>query len=501
MPEVHGLEVEPIIGLEIHVQLATRTKMFCNCPVAFGSEPNTNVCPVCLGLPGALPVINRQAFEFAIQTGVALNCTIARFTKWDRKGYYYPDLPKNYQISQYDLPVAENGYFEFPFDEDVDHRIHKVRIRRAHLEEDAGKNVHDFAGCTAVDLNRAGTPLLEIVTEPDLHSADEAREFAVQLHRLVRYLGVSEANMQQGQMRFEPNINVQIHKGGEVFRTPIVEVKNLNSFKSLHGAIAFEIERQVESWLEDGKTAATGNKANRGWDDVRMMTVPQREKEEAHDYRYFPDPDLVPLTTDAAHIDHLREEMPELPAPRTERFVCEYKVPPKDAPALVDDRATADLLDHAAENGVNKITLAKHFLSFWARHANERGTTIAGLGLPAARMAALCRLQDDGKINATAASQISAVMLERDVEPEQLAEELGLVQSRDEGQIAAWVAEALAGNAQAVNDAIANPKKLKAARGFLTGQVMKLSGGTADPKMVGAMIDEKLTALAAQRGG
>jgi aspartyl-tRNA(Asn)/glutamyl-tRNA(Gln) amidotransferase subunit B len=496
LPEAGGhmtnateLLVEPIIGLEIHVQLATRTKMFCSCPLEFGAPPNSRVCPVCLGLPGALPVINRQAVELAVRAALALNCRIASFTKWDRKNYYYPDLPKDYQISQYDLPISCGGHFELT----CGGELQRVRIIRAHLEEDAGKNVHDFPGYTGVDLNRAGTPLLEIVTEPDLHSAEESREFAVQLQRLVRYLGVSEANMQEGHMRFEPNINLRITKDGREFRTPIVEVKNLNSFRSLYLAVQYEIDRQLEQWRETGEIAAMGNKANRGWDDVKEITLPQREKEEAHDYRYFPDPDLVPLTFEAAWVAGLKAEMPELPICRAERFVAEYRIPAQDAPALVDDRRTADLLDAAADAGGDKALLAKHFLSFWAKHANERETTVAGLGISPERLAELANLVREGKVNATAAAQIAEAMLGSGESPSAIAERLGVVQSRDTGQIAAWVDEVLAANEQAVRDAIANPKKIKAARGFLTGQVMKVSGGKADPKIVGELIEKKLS--------
>lgn len=517
------LQIEPIIGLEIHVQLATRTKMFCGCAVEFGAPPNARVCPVCLGLPGALPVINRRAVELTIRTGLALNCKVAPFTKWDRKSYFYPDLPKNYQISQYDLPLCTGGFLEFPFEG----RVCKVRILRAHLEEDAGKNVHDFPGVTAVDLNRAGTPLLEIVSEPDLRSADEAREFAMQLQRLVRYLGVSEANMQKGQMRFEPNINVLIRQHDRQVRTPIVEVKNLNSFRSLHGAVRYEIQRQVAAWREDGVVATRGNKSNRGWDDEREATLPQREKEEAHDYRYFPDPDLVPVKPDPHWVAELREHQPELPIPRTERFISEYKLPPRDAPALVDVRATADLLDHAAEAGGDKLTLARQFQSFWAAQANARNTSIAGLGVAPRRLAELANLVRDGKINATAAAQIADAICKRldpriadeqargargprpapdesvidfaeidgdEFSPARLAEELGLLQSSDVREIEAWVDAALAANEKAVQDALANPKKMQAARGFLTGQVMKLSGGKADPKLVGELIARKLGA-------
>lgn len=486
---IDGLRAEPIIGLEIHVQLATRTKMFCACPLEFGAAPNTAVCPVCLGLPGALPVVNEYAVELGIRAGIALNCQIAEFTKWDRKSYYYPDLPKNYQISQYDLPIAYDGVMEYQLGEE--HR--RIRIRRAHLEEDAGKSVHDVPGCTLVDLNRTGTPLLEIVTEPDFHSADEAREFAVQLQRVVSYLHISEANMQKGQIRFEPNINLRIHHEDRTYTTPIVEVKNLNSFKALHGAIEFEIHDQVRRWRETGRTSATGNKQNRGWDDVHGITLPQREKEEAHDYRYFPDPDLVPLTPDPGRIAALKDEMPELPIPRTARFIAEYKLSPKDAPALVDDRATADLLDQAKDAGGDATTLGKHFLSFWLMHANERHTTIAALAIPAERFAQLATLQHEGAINATAAAQIAEAMLDRPVPPAELAQAMGLLQSRDTGEITAWIEAAFAANAKAVQDAVGNPKKLQAARGFLVGQVMKLSGGKADPRIVGELIERKLT--------
>jgi aspartyl-tRNA(Asn)/glutamyl-tRNA(Gln) amidotransferase subunit B len=494
MQNIDGYTIEPIIGLEIHVQLSTRTKMFCGCAVEFAAAPNSRVCPVCLGLPGALPAVNAHAVELAVRTGLALHCRIAEVTKWDRKSYYYPDLPKSYQISQFDQPICGGGYFELPYEG----HIRKIRIRRAHLEEDAGKNIHESSGGTAVDLNRAGTPLLEIVTEPDLRSADEAREFAMQLQRLVGYLGVGEANMMKGQMRFEPNINLRIRRDRLDVRTPIVEVKNLNSFRSLHGAIDYEIRRQFDEWRESGRAAAIGNKSNRGWDDVAEMTRPQREKEESDDYRYFPDPDLASLSIEAKWVEHLQDELPEMPIPRTERFVCEYKLPPKDAPALVDDRATADLLDHAAEGGADKVTLGKHFLSFWSRLANERGSTVAGLGLPATFFADVAVLTHEGTISATAAAQIAEEAVRRGangsaVAPAaELASALGLLQTRDATQIAAWVQQAFVANENAIADAQENPKKAHAIRGFLAGQVMKISGGKADPKLAAEIIGKRL---------
>ncbi len=487
------LTVRPIIGLEIHVQLATQTKMFCACPVRFGDEPNSNVCPVCLGMPGVLPVMNRVAYEHSVRMALALQCQIARFTKWDRKSYYYPDLPKNYQISQYDLPMSSDGVFDVPSGENGEAR--RVGIIRAHLEEDAGKNIHDNPRVTLVDLNRTGTPLLEIVTQPDLHSAEEAYNFCVELQRLVVYLGISEGSMQKGHMRFEPNVNVSITHEGKEYRTPIAEVKNLNSFKSVRGAIAFEIERQVNDWMADRDyVIGKAPKENRGWDDVREVTEYQRGKEEAHDYRYFPDPDLVPVEIDDARLEQIRESVGELPLERKARMEAEHGLTPSEAELIIQSRVTADLFEEAAQVG-HAPTLGKHFTSFWAKHANERGVTVAELGIDAARLGELSKITADGMINATAAAAIAEKVLETDQTPTELAEAMGLVQVRDEGQMQSWVDEAFEANAKAVQDALTNPKKAKASRGFLTGQVMKLSGGKADPKIVSRLIDEKLNAL------
>jgi len=533
------LTVEPVIGLEVHVQLAARSKMWCGCPVEFGRSPNTATCPVCLGLPGALPVLNSAAVELAVLTGLALNCTIARRSRWERKHYFYPDQPKNYQITQYEQPLCSNGYMELK----SDHRIHKIRIDRAHLEEDAGKIHHNKSNGAAVDLNRAGAPLLEIVTCPDFNSADEVREFAVQLQRLVRYLGVSEANMEKGQMRFEPNINLKITAGGREIRTPIVEVKNLNSFHSLHAAIVYEQDRQLEQWRATGAEARSGAKVSRGWDDDRRITLSQREKEEADDYRYFPDPDLGPLTTDPDWVAELREHLPELPIPRTERCISEYKLTPHDADAVVDCRATADLLDQAAEAGGDKIILAKQFLGFWARLARERNTTIAGLGITPRRLAELADLVRAGVVNATSAARIAGEMAPRvdellaarasgrsfaapddsgdpdaaaplmrpapdkciisfepadspELAPAHLAEQLGLLQTSNETEIMEWIELAFDENEQAVRNALGAAPKSRAARGYLIGQVMKASDGKAAPRLTAQLLEQKLKSIA-----
>lgn len=498
--------IRPIIGLEIHVHLRTRTKMFCGCPVMYEAPPNSCVCPVCLGHPGTLPVMNRRAFELAALTGLALNCQIARFTKWDRKSYYYPDMPKNYQISQYDLPLSAGGWFEVA----ADGRPRRVRIRRAHLEEDSGKNIHDPSGCTLVDLNRAGTPLLEIVTEPDLASADETYAFCVELQRLVTYLGVSEGNMKKGQMRFEPNVNVAITTNGTEHRTPIVEIKNLNSFRHVRDAVAFEVDRQVQAWRENPHyVIGEAENENRGWNAERGVTEFQRGKEAAHDYRYFPDPDLVPVEVSDALLGDLQRRLPELPAARIERYASAFGLALVDAETLVSDRATADLYDETVRARGNAGVVAKQFVNIWQSLAHDRSTTVAGLGLRAAAMAELAQMTADGTINRSAVSQVAQAMVEQSAgaaagaeadrpaakpapSPLDLARDLGLVQVRDTAATAAWVDQAFAENDQAVRDALANPKKAKAAAGFLRGQVMKLSGGKADPRLVGELIEARL---------
>jgi aspartyl-tRNA(Asn)/glutamyl-tRNA(Gln) amidotransferase subunit B len=496
MSATTDIQVRPIIGLEIHVQLATKTKMFCSCPIDFGGEPNSRVCPVCMGMPGTLPVINRQAVEYSILLGMAVGCEIPGFTKWDRKSYYYPDLPKNYQISQYDLPLCKNGHFDLQ----VDGALKRIRILRAHLEEDAGKNLHEGLDHTRVDLNRAGTALLEIVTEPDIAGADEAYEFCVELQRLVRWLGISEADMQKGHMRFEPNINVAITDAdGKEYRTPIIEIKNLNSFRSVRNAIAYEIGRQVDEWRADHSyTLAKYGKENRGWDDDRGVSEFQRGKEEAHDYRYFPDPDLVPVVPDEAWLKSIRESMPELPLARQKRYMEALNLSLAEAVQIVTDRATADLYEAAIAVGGDARTLAREFVSFWSMHANARQCTIAGLGIDAERMGQLSSMVAKSTINATAAAAIAEKMLTSPDGPQQIAEQENLIQTSDAGALEKVVDEAMAANPNAVECAKPGHKKEKASFGFLMGAVMKASGGKANPKVVQEILAKKLKALYGQ---
>ncbi|HUS92457.1 MAG TPA: Asp-tRNA(Asn)/Glu-tRNA(Gln) amidotransferase subunit GatB, partial [Phycisphaerae bacterium] len=469
---------------------ATETKMFCRCRNRFGDPPNTNVCPVCLGMPGVLPVMNRKAVEYAMKVGLALDCTVAAFTKWDRKSYYYPDLPKNYQISQYDLPLNAGGRLEVPL---ADGSSKTVRVLRAHLEEDAGKNVHDHPSHTGVDLNRAGVPLLEIVSEPDMNSVEEVLSYARSMQRLVRWLGVSEANMQMGHMRFEPNINLHVTRGGRTYETPIVEVKNLNSFRALERAVAFEIDRQHAEWQADpeGFTLEKLGKQNRGYDDARGATVFQREKEESHDYRYFPDPDLVPVRVDAAWRDGVAAAIGELPLARRQRFMEAYGLTFKEADALTQDPATGDLLDAAAAAGADAKRCTNLLLGRGAAIANERGCTVAEIGVTAGQLAELAGMLAEGRINATAAAKVFDLM-PAGGSPGEIAAAEGLLAVTDAGAIEAWVDEAIAANPEAVKNVTEGGKKQKKAFGFLMGQVMQRSGGAADPGEVQRLLRAKL---------
>jgi len=485
------MEAKLVVGLEIHVQLATRTKMFCGCKLGFNDPPNSNVCPVCLGMPGVLPVMNKKAYEYAVRTALALNCEVARFTKWDRKGYYYPDLPKNYQISQYDLPMSSNGFMEIELE---DGATRKIRILRAHLEEDAGKNQHEGLPHSRVDLNRTGTPLLEIVTEPDMSSPEECRILAMELQKLVQFLGVSEANMQKGHMRFEPNINLHITDDeGQVYKTPICEIKNLNSFRALERAVAYEQWRQREEWKRDHNyTIEKCGKQNRGWDDVKEETVFQREKEEAHEYRYFPEPDLVPVEIEDAWLERIKTELPELPQVMRKRFIEKYGLSEYDANVLTTDRATADYFDAAVKAGGAAKRAANLVTQYGLKTANEKGCGVDQIGVSSGQTARLARLVDEGTVNASAAASIFEMMMTDNRNPEVIAQESNLMQQSDAGALEGIVDEVIAVNGPAVQEVKSGGKKSKKARGFLLGQVMQKSKGQANPRIAGDLLDKKL---------
>jgi aspartyl-tRNA(Asn)/glutamyl-tRNA(Gln) amidotransferase subunit B len=482
------LKYKTIVGLEIHVQLNTNTKMFCSCPVEFGGEPNTRVCPVCLGMPGVLPVMNKKAYEYSVLAALALSCNVPRFTKWDRKNYYYPDLPKNYQISQYDLPMSEHGYIEIPLDEGG---TKKIRITRAHLEEDAGKNSHTAGNHSQVDLNRTGTPLLEIVTEPDLSNGAEVRSLAVELQRIVRYLGVSEADMQKGHMRFEPNINLVIEKDGRTYKTAIVEVKNLNSFKALEKSVNYETKRQLKAFLETGRVMGVEPKSTRGWDPDREITLHQRNKEAANDYRYFPDPDLVPVVLDDEWFESIKSRMPELPLAKQKRFVDDFGLSDYDASVLTAERAMAEYFEDVVKAGADAKKVCNLLTQTGLKLAKDASKSFVDFGVAAGDMARLAKMSDEGAISSSATTTILEAMVADPQEPMALAEKLRLIQKNDAGEIEAIVDKVLAENPKAVEDA-KEGKKAKASRGFLVGQVMKASKGQANPKIVQQLLSEKL---------
>ena len=478
-----------LVGMEIHVQLATKSKMFTAAANGFGGEPNSQVDEQVLGLPGTLPVMNKRAVEYSIMVGLALGCKIARHTKWDRKSYYYPDLPKNYQISQYDLPLCYEGLFHLI---DETGATKPVRIRRAHLEEDAGKLLHDAPGGfkidhSIVDLNRAGTPLLEIVTEPDLNSARDVALFGQELQKLVQFLGVSEAQMQMGHMRFEPNINVHITDQNDVvYKTAITEIKNLNSFSVLERATAYEVNRQIHQWIETG---SLGRKSTMGWDESTGSTFLQREKEEAHDYRYFPDPDLVPVEVSDEWLAELKAQVGELPAARRARYVESLGLSPTDAAILAGDRATGDFFEGALSAGGASKRVANLLLSHGKRLSNERGKPIHELGIPAQRFAEVAKLIDANKVAASSAGPIfDKLAAAPDSPAEQVAAGLGLMQVSDTSAIDKAIDDLIASNPKPLQDVRAGKQ---AAMGALVGMLMRSAKGL-NPKMVQERLREKL---------
>lgn len=480
-----------LVGMEIHVQLQTLSKMFtgaANAATNFGAEPNTLVDEQVLGLPGVLPVMNRRAVEYAIMVGLALGCKIARRTKWDRKSYYYPDLPKNYQISQYDLPLCYEGQFEIM---DEAGQSVRVRIRRAHLEEDAGKLLHEAPGGlpiphSIVDLNRAGTPLLEIVTEPDLSSARQVAIFAQELQKLVQFLGVSQGQMQMGHMRFEPNINVHItDQHGVVHKTAITEIKNLNSFSALERATDYEIRRQIQEWEETG---TLGRKSTRGWDEASGTTFLQREKEEAHDYRYFPDPDLAPVEISDQWLAELKAQIGELPAARRRRYMQALGLSASDAEILAGDRTTGDFFEAVIAAGASPRRACNLIVNVLGALANERGRGVDELGIDAANVAKVAAMMDSNQIAAASALPLLRELSETGGSVEAVAQKLGLLQSSDTSAIDVAIDSVLAHNPKAVQDYKAGKQ---AALGALVGMVMKSTKGL-NPRLVQERLRQKL---------
>lgn len=465
---------EIIIGLEVHVQLLTRSKLFCGCSTEFGAPPNTQTCPVCIGMPGVLPVMNRRAFELALKTACALNCEIARFTKWDRKNYYYPDLPKNYQISQYDLPFSRNGYLDIR-SPDAPGGKRRIGIIRVHLEEDAGKSMHDERAGRAdsrIDLNRAGTPLLEIVTRPDLRSPTEAKIFLQELKLLLNYLEVSDCNMQEGSLRVDANINIRVNTPEGPVPTPIVEVKNMNSFRAVERALAYEAERQYHEFLETGRRLGEVPKQTRGWDDEAEVTRPQRTKEESSDYRYFPEPDLVPVVVTEEEIAQIRASLGELPAALRERLETTYGITAYDSDVIVSQgRPFVHYFETLARLcGEGKLA-ANWVQQEVLRYLNENQVTIGSFPIPAEKLAELLGMIACRKLDTRRAREVFARMLTTGETAAEAVAALGFVEVSDE-EIHALCRKLLAENPKTVADVKAG--KIKAVGG-LVGQAKKLN--------------------------
>lgn len=495
------MEYTVVVGLEVHVQLLTQTKIFCGCSTAFNpTQPNVQTCPVCLGLPGSLPVMNRHAFDLAVKTALAINCEISTFTKWDRKQYYYPDLPKGYQISQFDLPFSEDGWLEIEIPGAPGER-RRVGIIRAHLEEDAGKNLHDESGRgtdSQVDLNRAGTPLLEIVSQPDIRSAAEARKYLEELRLLLTYLNVSDCNMQEGSLRCDANVNLHLHQeDGHRIATPITEIKNLNSFRNVELAIEFEVQRQFEEWQKTGKKLGEVPKETRGWDAARGLTVPQRGKEEASDYRYFPDPDLVPVTVTEEQIASIRAELCEFPADRRQRLAVAYQLSDYDVGVLIDQgTAFADYFEAVAQAGGDGKQACNWVTQDVLREMNERKLTIGEFPISAALLGNLLGRIHARQITTKSAREIFMELLANDgsTEPnspsliDRIVQERGLTIVSNTAELEAAIAQVLADNPKPVADFRSGKQ---AAAGALIGQVMRKIKG-ADPQTVRELLLKRL---------
>ncbi len=470
----------PMIGLEVHAQLLTESKMFCGCAVKFGSDPNSNCCPVCTGMPGSLPVPNKRAVEFVIRTGLALGCTVSDYCRFYRKNYFYPDLAKNFQISQYDEPLTYNGRIELS----VNGEPFAIRVRRAHLEEDTGKNIHLADGRSLVEYNRSGVPLMEVVTEPDFTSADQVREYLLQLRRLLRYLGVSTANMEEGAMRCEPTVNLVDAETGQA--TPKVEIKNLASFKAVHDAVSYEIERQY--WcLEHG---AEMQQETRRWNETEAKTTVMRTKESADDYMYFPEPDLVPLIPDAAWVQEIAVGLPELPLAREARFVEELGLPEYDAEVLTEDREMADYFEAVTVACGDAKSASNWVMGDFTHMLHESGLTPETCKLKPENLGKLIRLVNDNTISNKIAKDVFPSLFEKGSDPQRLIEERGLAQISDEDELARIVDAGIEANSKAVADFGDGKEK---ALGAIVGYVMKETRGQANPQLVNRILREKLS--------
>ncbi len=478
------MDYEIVIGLEIHTELKTNSKIFCGCSTKFGSEQNTNVCPVCLGLPGVLPVINEKVVEFAVKAGLALNCEILPFSKFDRKNYYYPDLPKNFQTSQYDLPIAVNGHLDI----EVNGETKRINITRIHMEEDAGKLVHSGATISSsdsalVDYNRTGVPLLEIVSEPDIRSAEEAKAYLEKVKAILEYLDVSDCKMEEGSLRCDANISLRPH--GQAALGTKAEIKNLNSFRSVQRGIEYEVIRQEEI-LDDGGRVI---QETRTWDENKGITASMRSKEQAHDYRYLPEPDLVPIMVDPARVAEIRANLPELPDARKRRLMNDHGLSEYDAGIITASRAVADYFDQSVQNKGDAKAVANWLMGEVSKHLNSEGITILDCPVSPKQLTELLALIEKGTISNKIAKTVFEEMWTSRKDAEVIVKEKGLVQISDSSEIVAIVEGVIAANPQSVADYKAGKDK---AIGFLVGQIMKQTKGRANPDMVNTLLRERL---------
>ena len=473
-------DYEVIIGLEVHAELSTKTKIFCSCPTAFGAAPNTHTCPICMAMPGTLPVLNEKVVEYAVKAGLATNCEISRNSKNDRKNYFYPDLPKSYQISQFDKPLCEHGYVEI----EINGEKKKIRLTRIHIEEDAGKLNHDeFGGGSLVDLNRAGVPLIEIVSEPDLRSAEEVEQYLRKLKSILEYIEVSDCKMQEGSLRAD--VNVSVRKKGETKLGTRTEMKNMNSFRSIVRAIEYEVDRQIDVIENGGKI----DQETLRWDDVSGKTFPMRDKEDAQDYRYFPDPDLVAIKLSEEYIENIKNSLPELPESRKERYLQEYKLSEKDAKLITASKYLSDLFEEAVKVCNNPKAVNNWIISDISRILNETEMEPIQIPFDAKQLGKLVVLIDKDTISSSIGKKVLVELFENPRDPEDIIKEKGWIQISDEGAIKEVVLKILENNPQSIADYKGGKDK---ALGFLVGQAMKETKGKANPQMLNKMFLEEL---------
>ena len=472
---------ELVMGLEVHSELSTKTKIFCSCPTEFGGEPNTHTCPICMAMPGTLPVLNEKVVEYAVKAGLATNCEISRNSKNDRKNYFYPDLPKSYQISQFDKPLCEHGYVEI---EDDEGNPKKVRITRIHIEEDAGKLNHDeFGGGSLVDLNRAGVPLIEIVSEPDLRSAGEVDRYLKKLKSILEYIEVSDCKMQEGSFRADVNVSVR-KKGASEYGTR-TEMKNMNSFRAITRAIEYESDRQIDV-LEDGGKI---EQETLRWDDVSGKTFSMRDKEDAQDYRYFPEPDLVAIRLSDEYINNIKDNLPEMPESRRARYIEDFKLSEKEARLLTASKYLSNIFEDAEKICGNAKAVANWLLSDISKILNEKELEPSDIPFTAEHLAKLVELIEKGTISSAIGKKVVTELFENPKDPEEIIKEKGWIQISDEGAIKEVVEKVIAANPQSVADFKAGKDK---AIGFLVGQAMKETKGKANPQMLNKMFLEEL---------